>query len=291
MQAQAARRRKITINFVAAAAMSLMSRTGAAQTTRSAADPDAVSSQPLTYEVVSVKPNKSGNGGMSVNFRPAIYSATNTTLPLLIQSAYGLRMDGLISGLPSWAQSTHFDIEAKTDDATASALEKLPHQQRFDRQEKMLRAVLEDRFHLKAHVETKDLPIYALVVTKGGFKLKPADPNDTYESAIKGFNGKPSAGMIMTNHGVMTTYATPIVALSANLTYQVHRIVVDQTGLTGKYDITLKWSPDDGTTDPSDSSSPSIFTALQEQLGLKLEPQKAPVETIVIDHVELPSEN
>jgi uncharacterized protein (TIGR03435 family) len=256
-----------------------------------AANPKLTSTPPLTYDIVSIKPNRSGSGAMSVRFSPTTYSATNTTLPLLIQDAYGLRMDGLISGLPPWAGSTHFDIQAKTDDTTAALLDKLPHEQRIQRQETMFRAILEDRFHLQVHSETKDLPIYALVVAKGGFKLAAADPNNTYENGIKGPDGKSSAGMMMVGRGEITAQATPITNLAQNLTYQVHRIVIDQTGLTGKYDITLKWSPDDASGNPSDSSAPSIFTALQEQLGLKLQAQKAPVETIVVDHVELPTEN
>jgi uncharacterized protein (TIGR03435 family) len=257
-----------------------------------ATPPDAkkASVMPLTYEVVSVKPNKSGSGDMRISILPTTYNATNTTLPLLIQAAYGLKMDGLISGLPSWAESTHFDLEAKTDEATTSTLDKLPVQERFQQQKQMLQAVLADRFHLQVHREIKDLPVYALVVAKGGVKLKAADPNNTYENGIKGFNGKSSAGMMMFGHGVLTTQATPVANLADNLTYQIHRIVVDRTGLTGKYDFSLKWSPDDAPA-AADTSSPSIFTALQEQLGLKLEAQKAPVETIVVDHVELPSEN
>ena len=159
----------------------------------------------------------------------------------------------------------------------------------------MMQAMLADRFKLKAHRETKDLPMYALVVAKGGFKLKDADPNNTYPNGIKGPDGVSHAGMMMMRRDMLTAQAVPISSLAGNLAGQLHRIVLDRTGLTGKYDITLRWSPDEMSNEQQDAattiSAPSIFTALDEQLGLKLESTRGPVDAIVVDHIEMPSEN
>ena len=138
------------------------------------------------------------------------------------------------------------------------------------------------------------MPIFELVVAKGGFKLKEADPNNTYPNGVKGPDGVSHAGMFMIRNGSMTAQGVTVAEPDA-VGVQVHRIVVDGTGLTGKYDISLQWTRDDDPGgDPKDtgkteSAGPSIFVALQEQLGLKLDAAKAPVEMIVVDHVEAPS--
>jgi uncharacterized protein (TIGR03435 family) len=169
----------------------------------------------------------------------------------------------------------------------------------------MLRPALADRFKLKVHTETKQLPVYKIVLAKGGSKLKEATAGDTYANGIKGPDGVGRPGMMRFGPGQLTAQAVPMTSLTNMLSQQLHRTVLDKTGLTGKYDLELNWTPDQGA-DPMfkgpegspqrgdaapDSSGPSIFTALQEQLGLKLQSAKGPVETLVIDHVEMPSEN
>jgi uncharacterized protein (TIGR03435 family) len=164
---------------------------------------------------------------------------------------------------------------------------------------------LADRFKLKIHTETKQLPVYELVAPKGGSKLKEATAGDTYANGIKGLDGVGRGGLMRVGRGQLTAQAVPITSLANMLSQQLQRTVLDKTGLTGKYDLELNWTPDQGS-DPMfkgaegspqrgdaapDSSGPSIFTALQEQLGLKLQSAKGPVETLVIDHVEMPSEN
>jgi uncharacterized protein (TIGR03435 family) len=153
-------------------------------------------------------------------------------------------------------------------------------------------------------METKQLPVYELVVAKGEPKIKEATPGDTYANGIKGPDGVGRGGMMRMGPGQLTAQAVPMTSLANMLSQQLHRTVLDKTGLTGKYDIQLNWTPDQGP-DPmfnghdgghssdtaQDFSGPTIFTALQEQLGLKLQSAKGPVETIVIDHVEMPSEN
>jgi uncharacterized protein (TIGR03435 family) len=264
------------------------------------------------YDVVSIKPTKSGainNGDGTISSRSRVmapadgYSATNVSLKSLIQNAYGIKED-LISGVPSWAETAGYDVEAKMDESVAAALQQLPAEQRAEHRRLMLQSLLADRFKLKAHREAKELPIYALVIAKGGFKLKEADPNKTDTNGVKGPDGRPlPMGMMMMRPGQLNAKAIPISNLVANLSQQLHRTVVDKTGLTGKYDITLQWTPEEGSgpmfpggppsgaPPPPDPNGPSIFTALQEQLGLRLDSTKGPVETLVLDHVETPSEN
>ena len=248
-----------------------------------------------TYDVVSIRPNKSGPGMMRVSDRGDRYSGTNVQIALLITYAYDLKTADLISGLPGWADSAHFDIEAKMDEAEIVALNKLPPEERTAQRRLMMQSLLAERFHLKVRRVRKEVPIYALVIAKGGFKLKDADPNNTYANGIKGPDGTSRPGMMSIRNGQLTAQAISISSLAADLSPRVDRIILDKTGLKGKYDISLQWSPDEiasGKQEGTETNSgPSIFTALQEQLGLKLEATKGPVDTIVIDHVETPSEN
>lgn len=252
------------------------------------------------FDVVSVKPNKSNSGGMRVMFTPDGISATNVSPKLLIEMAYGIRQD-LISGAPGWADSARYDFEAKVAGSDVDALKKLGPEQRRS----TLQPALADRFKLKVHTEIKQLPVFELVVAKGGSKLKEATPDATYPDGIKGPDGVAHGGMMRMSHGQLTGQYVPIENLVNALSRQLNHTVVDKTGLTGKYDFELNWTPDqdsgptskgeDGApqrSDPApDASGASIFTALQEQLGLKLQSTRGPVETLVIDHIETPSEN
>jgi uncharacterized protein (TIGR03435 family) len=256
----------------------------------------AVDAKPLTYDVVSVKQNKSGQGMMRIMNVPERFTTTNVGLKQIILNAYGLKMPEMISGLPGWVDSAKFDVEAKLDEETIAALKAMPKKQADEQRRLMMQAMLADRFKLKVHHESKEFPIYSLVIAKGGFKLKDADPNNTYANGIKGPNGPAGTGMMMVGRGELTGQGFEMPGLANLLSQQVHRLVVDNTGLKGKYDITLKWTPDDmsggGHEDaaPTDSG-PTIYTALQEQLGLRLDSTKGPVDTVVVDHVEMPSEN
>jgi uncharacterized protein (TIGR03435 family) len=251
------------------------------------------------FDVVSVKQDKSGTGMMRLMSRPDGYSATNVSAKLLIQVAYGIRED-LISDAPRWADTARFDFEAKVAGADVDDLKKLSQEQRRS----MLQPALADRFKLKVHNETKQLPVFELVVAKGGTKLKEATPGDTYATGIKGADGKGHAGTMRMSPGEVTGQGVPIANLVNLLATQLHQTVIDKTGLRGTYDLDLTWAPDqeagpmfkggDGSQKADiapDSTGPSIFTALQEQLGLKLQSTKGPVETIVVDHIEMPSEN
>jgi uncharacterized protein (TIGR03435 family) len=255
----------------------------------------AADAKPLAYDVVSVKLNKSGPGMMRIMNQPDRFSTTNIGFKQIIQNAYGLKMPDLISGLPGWADSAAFDIEAKMDAETIAALKAMPKEQADEQRRKMLQAMLAERFKLKVHPETRELPIYSLVIAKGGFKLKEADPNNTYPDGIKGFDGVAHPGMMMIGHGKLTGQAIEMPGLANLLSQQAHRLVVDNTGLKGKYDVTLQWTPDDMSSGHEDAAAadtgPTIYTALQEQLGLRLDSTKGPVDTVVVDHVEMPSEN
>ena len=231
------------------------------------------------FDVVSIKPNKSGSGSMGIETHNDSYSATNVSLKRLLRDAYNIRED-LISGVPGWAESTGFDIKAKVVDPNLDELKKLTGEQRRS----MLQSFLADRFQLKVHIETKELPVYEMVVTKGSPKFHEA------ASGNRSADGGKTPGMWIHNNELIAT-AIPLTSLAAMLSRQLQRTVLDKTGLTGKYDLDLKWATEDSKEPLPDSSTPSIFTALQEQLGLKLQSSKGPVETLVVDHVEMPSEN
>ena len=247
------------------------------------------------FDAVSIKPHDPNAQNTRIQVAPTRYSAQNVSLKWLITTAYNLKSEDQVLGVSGPLGSARFDIEAKMDEETAEAFKKLSRQEADDKRRLMLQGVLTDRFKLKAHRETKELPMYALVVAKGGFKLKDADPNDTYPNGVKGPDGVGRSGMMMMRGDSLTAQGITIAALTDMLTRQVHRVVEDKTELKGKYDLTLQWSPDEiadsGKDATGENAKPSLFTALQEQLGLKLESIKGPVNTVAVDSVEMPSEN
>ncbi len=230
------------------------------------------------FEVVSIKPDTSGTGILFFNNTPDGFQARGFTVQMLIRAAYGYD-DNLISGAPGWLNSEHYTLDAKVAGADVPALSKLNPVQR----NLMLQPLLADRLRLKFHRETRQLPVYSLVLAKGGLKLKQSPPGDS------------TAPQMRMTPGHLTGQRFPISLLAQWLSLQVGRKVLDNTGLTGTYDFTLQWTPDSpapmSAGAEATDSGPSIFTAIQEQLGLRLEPAKGPVETFVIDHVERPSEN
>jgi uncharacterized protein (TIGR03435 family) len=254
----------------------------------------AAPSTPPAYDVVAIKPHDPSDGSTRIITQPDGYTASNVGLKLLIQIAYKLQTPDLISGLPAWANSARFDIQAKMDEDVVATLNKTRKEEQDTQRSAMLQLLLADRFQLKVHHETKDLPIYSLTIAKGGFKFKPADPNNTYANGHKGPDGVSHGGSMWMRDGQMTTQGVPLSVFASWLSQTLHRQVADNTGLPGNYDMTLRWSSDEVASvqqDPTTTSAPSIFTALQEQLGLKLESTKGPVDTIVIDHIEKPSAN
>jgi uncharacterized protein (TIGR03435 family) len=234
---------------------------------------DAQAPKLPVYDIASIKLNKSGSGSVSVRANVDSYSATNISLKKLLQNAYGIRED-LISGVPGPIDSARFDVLAKIVEPDLEAVRRLSDKQRGA----MLLPVLIDRFQLTTHVETKTLPVYELVAVQSGPKLTPAA-------------GEGKGRSLSVSNTELTARGLPMSAFVNMLEGQLHRTVIDKTGLADNYDFALKWSREEEPGTEADSSAPSIFTALQEQLGLKLQPAKGPVETLVIDHVAMPSEN
>ncbi len=263
---------------------------------------DASASLPA-FEVVSIKPSKADGTTIGVRLAQDGISISGMPLHMMLREAFGVSNDRLV-GEPGWMNSARFDIEAKVAAEDAPKLKALTLQQRWA----MLLPVFEDRFGLKLHHESKELTQYVLVIAKGGLKMKEATPGDAYPNGLKGPDGKGGgAGMMRMAPGELIGQSIPLANLVRQLSFQFGNTIVDKTGLTGKYDFDLKWAPDEasvpmfkfpegaqaGSDNPTPpvNSGPSIFTALQEQLGLKLEAQKEPADVIVIDHIELPSPN
>jgi bla regulator protein blaR1 len=258
----------------------------------------AISTSSPSFEVASIKPNRAGDNRIRLMFAPDSLSGNGISVKMLIGFAYNL-IDFQISGGPGWIDSERYDIEAKMNESTIAALKKLTPEQAIE-QRLMVQSLLAERFNLKVSHSSKELPIYALVVAKNGPKMaKSADA----PPGPGGPGGEGPRSMMSFQMGELTATAISMSMLADRIARGVGRNVVDKTGLEGRYDFTLHWTsgrqglsagPTDAIQGPapsSDSSGPSIYTALQEQLGLKLESQKGPVETLVIESIEKPSEN
>ena len=224
----------------------------------------------------------SDEGGMQ--FLPDGVHITGMALKSLLQVSQQQFGEGHIEDLPSWANTTKFDVDAKVARADVSGWEAL----RPDQKSLALAPILADRFKLQLHRESKPGSGYALIIGKNGPKLKMAT------------SGEATQNQIGRSHIAMQ--ATTLPSAAQLLSLWLGWTVVDKTGLKGRYDLALDWTPDadDGTwrpspgsppPDPDSSQGPSIFTAIQEQLGLKLERASVPVDVLVVDHVEMPSSN
>jgi len=253
----------------------------------------APAAQPA-YDVASIRKFAYDGGGYSSSIwtNPDGIIATHTPLRSLICSAYDVNFFQL-SGEPAWVDSDLYDVNVKMDDSSMEALARLPPDQVQPMRQKMLQAVLAERFNLQVHRETKQLPIYALIVAKGGSKLKASapvavSPDEDKDTVARKQQGNTmmsweSGGFLITAQGVR------LEQFVFQLGAQLHSRVENKTGLDGRYDFTLRFAPEDLSN--SNSSLPSIFDAVQEQLGLKLESTKGPMDVIVIDRIERPTEN
>ena len=243
-----------------------------------------------TYDVATIKPSDPDTrGGSSGPRSNGVFSSKNQPLKNAICNAYSVLPIQCLGG-PAWLESDRYDIEAKPDSATAEQLLKLSLKERDPVQRRMQQALLADRLKLKVHFETREISIFALVVAKSGLKMHEAQPGDTYANGLKRGDGKPLGRQSFTmGNGNMTAQGILMDTLAANLGNMTGHLVENKTGLTGAYDFTLEYSEYDPPK--PDSAAPSIYTAIEEQLGLKLESTKGPVQVLVIDHVERPSEN
>jgi len=232
------------------------------------------------YDAAVIKVNNTLSRSSRTDINDATFQATNVTLKHLLVNAFGIRK-GQIFGLPAWADSLRWDVNAKVTDPDMKVISSLSREQR----QRMLAALLVERFHLQKHIELKTLPVYELVVAKNGPKLQVSKvaPDATGPGDFDVHNTDMTATGVM-----MPDFAT-------NISYPLDRTVIDKTGLTGRYDFRLQWTPDNVANNAADNGAadapPTIFTAIEEQLGLKLQPGKGPVNTLVIDHVEQPTEN
>ena len=288
---------------------------------------------PIPY-VASVKRNTTGTGGL-IRIRPGNISVTGMPIRILIRQAYGQLQDFQLVGGPGWINSDRFDIEAKVEDSAAG----------FGPQfvPTVLRQLLEDRFRLKTHKETRELPIFALMLARGDGRLGPSLTPSSPECAAlmsaprgrgapdgrggpppDGRGGPPppdgrgpvrlggpgpgpsdepiQCGQRRGGFGRFQAGGNTMAQFANALSGTAQRVVVDKTGLTGYYDINMTYTPTPdqlsqgplppGVETPAiDPNGPSLFTALQEQLGLKLQDQRGPVEVVVIDAIDAPTEN
>ena len=248
------------------------------------------------FEVASIKRNVTVSDQASVRAQPGgRLTVTNNSLRNIVRNAYNVQ-NFQIAGGPDWINSDRWDIVAKAEEDAATPQMII-----------MLRNLLADRFKLVVHTEMRETPVYALVLARSDGRLGPQLRPSTVDCAAllasfkarkevppNTINGRPSCGTRITA-GTMMTTATTLADFVRNLAPMAGRPIVDRTGLTGAFDIDLTWAPEQqgapGTTPAPDGDRPSLVTAVQEQLGLKLESQRLPFETLVIDSVERPMED
>ncbi len=223
----------------------------------------APAQQPLAFEVATVKPLE-GFANAHANFSGPRITLSGYALEGLVMDAYGVESWQLVGG-PVWRDTDPFEIVAKAPGNAAPT----PEQRR-----QMLQSLLEDRFKLKVHRELRDAPVYAMVLAKNGPKLTKSSAADSFYS-VGGHEMK------------FQKETMESLAKQLSSSARLGRPVLDKTALAGEWDFTLNFMPNP----PPDANVPDVFTALQEQLGLKLESQKAPVEHLIIDHAEKPSPN
>jgi len=269
-----------------------------------------------SFDVATIKPSTEGKSVPSIA-TPTESRTMNVTARNLIEQAYQIPwtsgLNERVLGGPSWIDNDHYDVEARIDESMAATFSTLSHDQQKEQTSLMMQALLAERFKLKVHFETRQLPIYALVLAKGGPKLAVAKESPSVAEGDDRQRGGvvPSLSAANLRKGVLVLYQgqeAEMTAREATLDQLVHwlagyseiggRTVVNQTGLTGTYDFTLRWSRERLTmpaqqsfTSNPEPEAPALFTSLPEQLGLRLISTKGPVEVLVIDHIERPSEN
>jgi uncharacterized protein (TIGR03435 family) len=237
------------------------------------------------FDVASVHlsaPSPDGHNHIWNDIHESHFRTGNLSIRDLIQYAYNLPKSQIVGG-PGWLDSAMYDIDAKSSPEEDGRLKAMPDEDAALQKRLMVRELLKERFSLTTHEEMRVLPVYNLVLVKGGAKFQPFDHSgttiDAGRSRIHVQGSDDTIGL-----------------LARELAQSQGRVVVDKTGLTGRYDLTLRWTPDDASTpllngEPDPNAPPGLFTAIQDQLGLKLESSKGPVPVLVIDHIEPPSAN
>jgi bla regulator protein blaR1 len=238
-----------------------------------------------SFEVVTIRPLQDGGAPGAVGTRADVMRLVMTA-KMLIMYAYNMPSfsEARILG-PGWMDTTQYVVQAKIGESMYAAMQKMTPAQQEEQKQLMMQAVLADRLKLKVRLEKREMPAYALVVAKGGVKL-------TAEDASGGFSVLPKGqGFEMKAKGITSD---DLAALLGRQPEVGGRAVFNQTGLAGGYDLTMRWRREQAGVDAAssaDADEPYYFTAIQEQLGLRLMPTKGLVDFVVIDHIEMPSEN
>jgi uncharacterized protein (TIGR03435 family) len=231
----------------------------------------AQSGAPPQFEVASIKPSPSTNAQRApMSTDPARIAYNSFSPKILLQIAYKMPEWGIAGG-PNWLDSDRYDVAAKIPPGASS-----------DQVPVMLQALLAERFHLSIRRETRQLPVYELTIAKNGPRLKPGETGEQWAGAVM------KGGILK---GRIELHQLTMPGLAEVLASKTGRPVIDMTRLKGAFDISLTWTPDDTPVSGSNAGDPSLYTAIREQLGLRLDAAKASVEVIVITHIERPSEN
>lgn len=244
----------------------------------------------LAYNVAAIHSSKDDAANWSINEVGDTLSVHNASIREMIAEAYSIRED-LVVGLPSWANTNHYDIQGKilgADPDTLKTVTDIQHRA-------MLQALLADRFQLTVHPKTMERPVYELRVEPNGVKLRPVATMSLNAGTDKSTFHGAAPGSLNTHfsgtEAELIGHAVSMEKVAFVLSMPVNRSVVDRTGLSGVYDIDLTWNPHDDSTNVGTEDKPGLFTALNEQLGLKLVAARGPVQTIAVDDVHLPTEN
>jgi uncharacterized protein (TIGR03435 family) len=239
-----------------------------------------------SYATVSIKPDKSGLQWQTVTVGPGELTVKNETVPMMIRHAYQLELDQIHRG-PDWLNTDRYDVQARVDKSALEILKNLGREHADLEQRQMMQALLADRFKLVVHRDTRAVPVYDLVLAENGPKMQQSLPGDA----------EAQGRVIQVRKGHISGREVPIATLASLLSEQLGRGVIDKTGLANHYDVTLQWPASAGGQQATESSSSAessremILAAVADQLGLKLEPHEVPMEILVVDHVERPSQN
>jgi uncharacterized protein (TIGR03435 family) len=309
-------RRAVWLLFTAAAILSIPTVVPAqADSSPKPASPATADASPdlPRYDVATIKPSKDTDGRRAFLFTPDGISISGLPVQMLLTEGFHVEEDHIV-GAPGWVKTNRYDVQAKVSPDDAPRLDKL----KFDDRRSMLLPLLVERFNLKYHHETREMTSYTLLVEKGGPKMKASEvqpPPPDAKPPDSGANPKPGEPgaerpqqrrmLRYMGRGHLEAEGSDTRMLARVLSQQLGRTVIDKTGLTGSYDYTLQWTPDDASPpmpggadggaphndSGTDAVGPSLFTAVREQLGLKLESTRGMSDVIVVDHIDLPSEN
>ena len=252
--------------------------------------PPAAADQRPRFDAASVKPNRSPQAGINNQFSPGRFAYVNTPLDVFIYNAYGVRSDRVV-GMPDWARQDKFDITATHS----------PEYRAFSQQQnQMLQRLLEERFSLRTHRETREMPVYELVKARTDDQLGPQLRVATLDCSPAATANRSQCGLRIST-GLIDGKSVDWRILVGQLPSEVGRAVIDKTGLQGPFELKLEWTPDPSvmrsadaaaaatTAAPTPGDRVTIFSALQEQLGLRLQPARAALEVLVIERLERPT--